>query len=257
MPEKRNRRERRQQSQGKLPNTSLQLVPVKPLTTNQKLAFDEFYHDQHLFLHGCAGTGKTLIALYLGLNQVLSRLSEQHKVVIIRSAVPSRDIGFLPGSIKEKIKEYEAPYAALCSDLFNRGDAYSILKSKNCLEFMSTSYVRGITLNNSIIILEEIQNYLFHEAASVLTRVGKNCRVIISGDFHQSDLLGRQKRELLKLMKIVQNMRSFAFIEFGVNDILRSNFVKEFIVSTIKYEEDERCQNNSTTNYAQESISIM
>jgi phosphate starvation-inducible PhoH-like protein len=254
-----NRRERRKQAQGKSTNTGLSLNPINPITPTQKFAFDEFYHDQHLFLHGVAGTCKTLIALYLALEQISSKLAEQNKVVIVRSAVPSRDIGFLPGSVKEKTKEYEAPYGALCTELYGRGDAYTTLKAKNIIEFMTTSYVRGLTIRDSIIILEEIQNFTYHEAASVLTRVGRNCRVIISGDFRQSDLEGRQKAGLSKLMAIVKNMPSFSFIEFGVEDIVRSSFVKEFILSQIRYE-DNKCQKNgldSSTNYIHEQRSVM
>jgi phosphate starvation-inducible protein PhoH and related proteins len=133
------------------------------------------------------------------------------------------------------------------------------LKAKNIIEFMTTSYVRGLTIRDSIIILEEIQNFTYHEAASVLTRVGRNCRVIISGDFRQSDLEGRQKAGLSKLMAIVKNMPSFSFIEFGVEDIVRSSFVKEFILSQIRYE-DNKCQKNgldSSTNYIHEQRSVM
>ena len=170
----------------------------------------------------------------------MSGLSHQNKVIIVRSAVPSRDLGFLPGNVKEKIREYETPYRSICTDLFNRGDAYDILKSKGIIEFMSTSFVRGITLYDSIVILEEVQNMSFNEIYSVLTRIGKNCRVIISGDFRQSDL---ERSGIQKFMRVIKKMKSFSFIEFGIQDIVRSDFVKELIVATI--EEEKVCRNSS------------
>ncbi len=238
------RKQRRQQKEGKtkLPATSLKLLSIRPITQAQKYAFDEFRNDQHLFLHGVAGTGKTFIALYLALEQVFSGFAEQNKVMIIRSAVASRDIGFLPGSVKDKVKEFEAPYQQIVGDLFERGDAYSILKEKRIAEFLSTSFVRGTTISDTIIILDEIQNFSFHEAHTVLTRVGKNCRVIVAGDFRQSDLIGRQKAGLDKLMRVAKNMPSFSFVEFGIEDIVRSGFVKEFLISCLKYE-DQECSN--------------
>lgn len=240
------RKEKRKLAKTKAPNTSLKLLSIKPLTSNQRYSFAEYQADQNLFLHGVAGTGKTFIALYLALESIISGFSDQNKVVIIRSAVPSRDIGFLPGNVKEKTKEFEAPYSAICSDLFDRGDAYSVLKSKNMIEFLSTSYVRGITLRNSIVILEEIQNYSYHEAFSVLTRIGTNCRVIMAGDFRQSDLLGRQKTGFPKLISIIKSMPSFTFIEFGIEDIVRSRFVREFLVSCINYEDNHQCLNTNS-----------
>lgn len=224
------KKERRRLAKKPTPNTSLKLNSIKPLTKNQQIVFDEYYHDQNLFLHGVAGSGKTYLALFLALQTVLGGLANQNKVIIVRSAVPSRDIGFLPGSLKEKEKVYEAPYADITSDLFSRGDAYSVLKGSALVEFMSTSFIRGITLRDSIVILDEIQNYDFPEAYSVLTRIGRGCRVIICGDFRQSDL---DRSGIRKLMSVIRHMSSFSMVEFGVNDIVRSGFVKEFLIATM------------------------
>jgi phosphate starvation-inducible protein PhoH len=218
------------------PNTSLKLITIKPLTKNQELAYDAFYNNKHLFLHGVAGTGKSLVSLFLALDQVMSGLCIQNKVIIVRSAVPSRDIGFLPGSVKDKIREYELPYRSICTDLFQRGDAYDVLKSKNIVEFMSTSFVRGLTIRDSIVILDEIQNMSYGEIYSVLTRMGRNCRVIISGDYRQSDL---ERSGVQKLIRVVRKMKSFAPIEFGIQDIVRSDFVRELIIAS--NEDDIKC----------------
>ncbi len=157
------------------------LKRVHPLTDNQKKTFDAFHSGKHLMLHGMAGTGKTFLSMYLAIKDLIGGTSEQEKIYVIRSVVPTRDMGFLPGSQKEKMKVYEAPYYAICSELFERGDAYDILKQKNAIEFMSTSFVRGTTLNNCYVIVDEINNMTFHELDSVITRIGKNCRVIFCG----------------------------------------------------------------------------
>jgi phosphate starvation-inducible PhoH-like protein/PhoH-like ATPase len=182
-------------------------------------------------LHGIAGTGKSFISIYLGLQEILSENSRYKKLVIVRSVVPTRDMGFLPGNSKEKAKVYEAPYYAICTELFNRGDAYEYLKNKNVVEFISTSFIRGITLNDCIIIVDEIANLTLHELDSVITRVGKNCRVIFSGDFRQSDFSKEQdKNGLIDFMRIIERMKSFTFIDFDENDIVRSSMVKDYII---------------------------
>jgi hypothetical protein len=183
-------------------------------------------------LHGMAGTGKSFISLYLSLKEVIKTDSVYKRVVIVRSVVPTRDMGFLPGNNKEKTKVYEAPYYAICTELFGRGDSYEILKSKGIVEFISTSFIRGVTLNDCIIVVDEIANLTLHELDSVITRVGKNCKIIFSGDFSQSDFTREQDRNGLKdFMRIIERMKSFEFIEFNENDIVRSSMVKEYIIS--------------------------
>ena len=180
---------------------------VKPLTENQRHTFDAFREGKHLMLHGMAGTGKTFLSMYLALEDLMSGESDQEMIYIVRSVVPTRDMGFLPGSQKEKMKVYEAPYQAICTELFGRGDAYDILKQKNAVEFMSTSFVRGITMNNCTVIVDEINNMTFHELDSVITRIGKNCRIIFCGDFRQSDLTKDQEKNGLKeFMKVVSKL---------------------------------------------------
>jgi phosphate starvation-inducible protein PhoH len=203
-----------------------------PLTQNQRVTFQSFNEDKNLMLHGIAGTGKSFMALYLSLKQVLNDPDCQYKkVVIVRSVVPTRDMGFLPGNNKEKTKVYEAPYYAICTELFGRGDSYEYLKSKNVIEFISTSFIRGITLNDCIVIVDEMQNATLHELDSVITRVGHNCKVIFCGDFRQSDFTREHERSgLPDFMRVVRNMRSFDFIEFEADDIVRSRLVKEYII---------------------------
>jgi len=210
---------------------NLSLKHFEPLTANQRLTFQNF-NNKNLMLHGMAGTGKSFISLYLSLKEVIKTDSVYKRVVIVRSVVPTRDMGFLPGNNKENTKVYEAPYYAICTELFGRGDSYEILKSKGIVEFISTSFIRGVTLNDCIIVVDEIANLTLHELDSVITRVGKNCKIIFSGDFSQSDFTREQDRNGLKdFMRIIERMKSFEFIEFNENDIVRSSMVKEYIIS--------------------------
>ena len=184
-----------------LNGSGLELAEIEPLTRNQLIAFES---SQNLVLHGCAGTGKTFISSYLAFDDMTKNMYE--KLVIIRSAVPTRDIGFLPGTEKEKSSVYEEPYRDISIDLFSRGDAYQILKTKGLVHFMTTSYIRGITLRDAVILIDECQNMTFHELDSIITRVGENCRVIFCGDFKQSDL---KQNGMDEFLDILHSMKRF------------------------------------------------
>jgi len=229
------RKEKRKQknNEGKTPTPTLNftLDEIQPLTQNQKITFKAYNEGKHLMLHGIAGTGKTFISLYLALEELLQADSQYKKIYIVRSVVPTRDMGFLPGSNKEKTKVYEAPYYAICTELFHRSDAYEYLKTRGLVEFISTSFIRGITLNDCIVITDECQNATAHELDSVITRVGKNCKIIFAGDFSQSDFIyDRDKNGIKEFMRVVKNIKAFQFVEFTKEDILRSDLVKEYII---------------------------
>lgn len=211
---------------------NFQLKKIEPLTKHQKESFEAYDQGKNLMLHGIAGTGKSFISMYLALDQILTEVDGPYKkAVIVRSVVPTRDMGFLPGNNKEKARVYEAPYYAICTELFNRGDSYDYLKNKNVIEFISTSFIRGVTLNNCIIIVDEVQNMTGHELDSVITRVGKNCKIIFSGDFRQSDFTkDHEKNGLPQFMRVIEKMKSFTFIDFDENDIVRSSLVREYII---------------------------
>lgn len=208
----------------------LDIKNVLPKTEAQRDAFEAFKEGYNLMLHGSAGTGKTFISLYLALQEVLKENSKFKHVILIRSVVPTRDMGFLPGTEKQKLQVYELPYISIVSELFRRGDAYSILKDNRIVEFISTSYIRGTTLSNSIVIVDECQNMNFHELDSVITRIGQNSRVIFSGDFKQSDLIGKEKSGLKSFLSIIHNVDSFDNVEFFEDDIVRSGLVKQYII---------------------------
>lgn len=206
-----------------LNGSGLQLEEIEPLTKNQLIAFES---EKNLVLHGVAGTGKTFISCYLAFDDMVKK--QYSNLVIIRSAVPTRDIGFLPGSEKEKASVYEEPYKEVANELFNRGDAYQILKTKGLVHFMTTSYIRGITLKDSVILIDECQNMTFQELDSIITRVGKYCRVMFCGDFEQSDL---KNNGLMSFIRILETMGAFDMVNFEVQDIVRSDFVKEYLIA--------------------------
>lgn len=215
--------------------SNMRVNSIQPLTENQRRVFDSYEEGKNILLHGLAGTGKTFISMYLALSEIHAKGSQYNKVIIIRSIVPSRDIGFLPGNSKEKTKVYEGPYYAICNELFNRGDAYDILKTKGTIDFMSTSFIRGITINDAIVIADEINNMTFHELDSVITRIGNNCRLMLCGDFRQSDLPKQsEKQGLTSFMSILSKMGSFDYVEFEEDDIVRSGLVKEYIIAKDK-----------------------
>lgn len=208
------------------------LATLEPLTQKQRDTVTAYHKDKNLLLHGIAGTGKTYLAMSLAFEEVLDPSSSYKSVVIVRSTVPTRDMGFLKGDDKEKIAVYEAPYSALCSELFGISDAYDCLKNQGAIQFISTAFIRGITLNDCIVIVDEVQNLSFHELDSVITRIGKKSKIIFCGDYTQSDFSKTNERNgCLDFMKILKAMNHFEFVEFAIEDIVRGPLVKEYIVN--------------------------
>lgn len=215
---------------------SLNLHHIDPRTDNQQKVFDSYDDGQHLLMYGSAGTGKSLLAMYLALEDVLVG-KQYNKVIVVRSIVPSRDIGFLPGNQTDKAKIYELPYQQICSLLFERDDAYSILRQKHTLEFETTSFMRGLTFNDCCIIVDEIQNCTIHELSSVITRTGDNCRLFFCGDNLQDDLAdskGKQQTGFHSFLKIIKTIEKFSCIEFEHDDIQRSDLVKKYLIAKEK-----------------------
>lgn len=217
----------------KLPRLKAEhLQRVDPLSDNQSKAFHGYHKGKNLVLSGSAGTGKTFIAMYLALREVLEKDSPYKKVVIVRSIVPTRDIGFLPGDEEEKKEAYMLPYIEICHELFNDKLAFKKLQDHDQIEFLSTSFIRGTTLNDAIIILDEMQNCVFRELDTVITRVGSRAKFIMCGDYYQSDFdKDKDRIGILNFLKIVDSMNSFAHVEFTWADIVRSDFVRDYIVT--------------------------
>ena len=211
------------------------LLTFEPITENQTKTYEAYKQNKHLLLHGIAGTGKTFLSLYLALEEVLDPSTVYEDVFLVRSVVSTRDIGFLPGDEQEKVSIYEAPYRSICRELFGIKDSYDALKQQGNIKFMSTSFIRGITINNAVVIVDECQNLNFHELDSIITRIGKNSKIIFCGDYTQTDLTRENdKRGILNFMKILKSLNEFETVEFLIDDIVRSDFLKSYIIAKYK-----------------------
>jgi predicted ribonuclease YlaK len=229
------------QAKRKKPLSSEYLIDIDPLTENQRRLFDSYVDGKHIVAYGCAGTGKTFITLYNALVDVLDERTPYEKIYLVRSLVATREIGFLPGSHDDKADIYQIPYKNMVKYMFQMpSDAdfemlYGNLKSQETIKFWSTSFLRGTTLDNSIIIVDEFQNLSFHELDSIITRVGENTKICFCGDASQSDLQKTNERNgIVDFMSVLRKMPSFDIIEFGVDDIVRSGLVKEYIIAKME-----------------------
>ena len=217
------------------------LIDVEPLTENQKILFESYSNNKNIVAYGAAGTGKTFITLYNALSDVLDESTPYEKIYIVRSLVATREIGFLPGSHVDKSDIYQIPYKNMVKYMFQMPDdasfemLYGNLKTQETIKFWSTSFIRGTTLDNAIIIVDEFQNLNFHELDSIITRVGENSKICFCGDATQSDLVKTNERNgIIDFMSILRSMTSFDIIEFGIQDIVRSGLVKEYITAKLE-----------------------
>ncbi len=222
----------------KKPINSNYFLDVGPITENQELFFNEWKNGKNLFAYGAAGTGKTFIALYLALKDVIDEETPYDKVYIVRSLVSTREIGFLPGTHEDKSELYQVPYKNMVRNMFHMPDQasfdmlYDNLKNQETISFWSTSFLRGTTLDDAIVIVDESQNLNFHELDSIMTRVGQDSKIVFCGDINQSDLQRTNERNgILDFQRILQGMEEFSEIEFGVSDIVRSGLVKSYLIS--------------------------
>jgi|TARA_R100000322_G_scaffold164625_1_gene129195 phosphate starvation-inducible PhoH-like protein/PhoH-like ATPase len=221
--------------------SSSDLVEVKPITDNQKLVFESYKKGLNQFLFGCAGTGKTFVSLYLAFQEVLKNETPYERVVMVRSLIPTREIGFLPGDEEDKAALYQVPYSNMVQFMFKQPNEqafsmlYDRLKAQGSFYFLSTSFLRGLTFDNSIIIVDECQNLNFHELDTIITRVGQDSKIIFCGDFMQTDLTKMNERNgLHDFLRILEEMKQFNCVEFDIGDIVRSGFVRDYLIQKTK-----------------------
>ena len=217
------------------------LVAVKPITDNQKVVFDTWKKEKNQFFYGPAGTGKTFCALYLAMQAVMDLKTNHEKVVLVRSLIPTREIGFLPGDEDDKAALYQVVYQNMVQFMFEQPNEqsftnlYDRLKGQGTLYFLSTSFLRGLTLDNAIIIVDECQNMNFHELDTITTRVGQDSKIMFCGDFDQTDLQRtNEKNGLHDFLRILEEMDEFNCTEFTIGDIVRSGFVRNYLINKIK-----------------------
>ena len=229
------------QMKRKKPLSSDYLVNIEPISENQKRLFNSYKEGKHLVAYGCAGTGKTFITLYNALRDVLNDNTPYDKIYIVRSLVATREIGFLPGDYEDKSDIYQVPYKHMVKYMFQMSsDAdfemlYGNLKAQDTIKFWSTSFLRGTTLDNAIVIVDEYQNLNFHELDSIITRIGENSKICFCGDARQTDLVKTNDRNgIVDFMNILRKMPSFDIIEFEIDDIVRSGLVKEYIIAKME-----------------------
>jgi len=221
--------------------TYSQLNEIKPVTDSQKVVFDSWKQGLNQFLFGCAGTGKTFVSLYLALSEVLKNETPYDKVVMVRSLIPTREIGFLPGDEEDKAALYQVPYSNMMQFMFEQPNEqafetlYNRIKAQGSFYFLSTSFLRGLTFDNTIIIVDECQNLNFHELDTIITRVGQDSKIFFCGDFSQSDLTKTHERNgLMDFLQILQEMEEFNCVEFNIGDIVRSGFVRNYLIQKTK-----------------------
>jgi predicted ribonuclease YlaK len=162
-------------------------------------------------------------------------------VILVRSLIPTREIGFLPGDEEDKAALYQVPYQNMVQFMFEQpseqsfNNLYDRLKGQGTLFFLSTSFLRGLTFDNAIIIVDECQNMNFHELDTITTRVGQDSKIMFCGDFDQTDLhRTNEKNGLHDFLRILEEMDEFNCTEFTIGDIVRSGFVRSYLINKIK-----------------------
>lgn len=228
------RQQRDQEHMVGILNQNFGMRHINPLTPTQEDMFKSYQRGNNIAAIGTAGTGKTMCAMYLALNDVLKK-GGYEQIIVVRSAVQTREQGFMPGSKEQKEALYSVPYSDIVNDLFGRGDAYQILKQKGMVKFMTSSFVRGLTFDNSIIIVDECQSMTYHELDTIITRVGESSKIVFCGDTRQDDLATSRNRAevsgLKEFLRVIKRVNSFETIQFTPDDIVRSGLVKEYILA--------------------------
>ena len=217
------------------------LVDIQPITENQKRLCESYSVGKNIIAYGAAGTGKTFITLYNAIKEVLNAETPYKKVYIVRSLTATRETGIVSSNHEEQSWLYQVPYQSMVKYMFQMSSdqefdsLYRNLKDQGIINFLSTSYIRGTTLDDAIVIVDEFENLNFHELDSIITRVGQNSKIHFCGDATQSDLEQTTERNgIVDFIKVTRGMPSVDIIEFGIDDIVRSGIVKEYLIAKLE-----------------------
>ena len=217
------------------------LVDIQPITENQKRLCESYSAGKNIIAYGAAGTGKTFITLYNAIKEVLNAETPYKKVYIVRSLTATRETGIVSSNHEEQSWLYQVPYQSMVKYMFQMSsdlefnNLYRNLKDQGIINFLSTSYIRGTTLDDAIVIVDEFENLNFHELDSIITRVGQNSKIHFCGDATQSDLEQTIERNgIVDFIKVTRGMPSVDIIEFGIDDIVRSGIVKEYLIAKLE-----------------------
>jgi phosphate starvation-inducible PhoH-like protein len=210
---------------------------IKPKTLNQQKLVYAVRENDLVFAIGPAGTGKTYISVALAVKALKNK--QVKKIIITRPAVEAGEtLGFLPGDLKEKLDPYLRPIYDALFDMVP-GEKLKYYMENNVIEIAPLAYMRGRTLNNAFILLDEAQNTTPMQIKMFLTRMGPNSKVIITGDTSQIDLPKRQKSGLIESIGILKDVEGIGIIELSGKDVVRHKLVKEIISA---YDEFDKSQ---------------
>ena len=209
--------------------------PISPRTPNQQKLVDSFNNNDLTFALGPAGTGKTYIAIALAVRALKNR--EVRKIILSRPAVEAGEkLGFLPGDMKDKIDPYLQPLYDALEDMIPAMKLKEYMETK-VIQIAPLAFMRGRTLNDAIIVLDEAQNTTTHQIKMFLTRLGMNAKMIITGDVTQIDLPQKTQSGLVQALRILNGVPGVGMVEFGKKDIVRHHLVQRIVEAYEKYDE--------------------
>ena len=212
--------------------------PITGRTPNQQKLVEEFAHNDLTFALGQTGTGKTYVAIALAVRALKNR--EARKIILSRPAVEAGEkLGFLPGDMKDKIDPYLQPLYDALEDMIPPMKLKEYMETK-VIQIAPLAFMRGRTLNDAIIVLDEAQNTTPHQIKMFLTRLGMNAKMIITGDITQIDLPRTTTSGLVQALKVLRDVRGIGRVEFTKKDIIRHQLVQRIVEAYEHFDEERK-----------------
>lgn len=212
--------------------------PIKARTPNQQLLVKTFTENDLTFALGPAGTGKTYLAVAMAVRALKNR--EVRKIILSRPAVEAGEkLGFLPGDMKDKIDPYLQPLYDALEDMIPNAKLKEYMETK-VIQIAPLAFMRGRTLNDAIVVLDEAQNTTTHQIKMFLTRLGMGSKMIVTGDVTQIDLPRTTASGLIQALKILRNVKGIGRVEFEKKDIVRHHLVQRIVEAYERHDEEER-----------------